>query len=210
MERIIPKTEYGDPDVAYGGEILRSTVGSELHGIGIAGTDDHDEMGIYIEPEHAVLGLAEYWTGSSSLNRVDNLLPDRRGDYTARTAKEGERSYHGDTDLTMYCLKKYLRLAIVGNPTAILPMFAPEESLIVMTPLGEELRGIKDMFLSQLAIHRFLGYMDAQHQRMMGGGKQNRVPKRPELYEAMVGILSTAVMHTVWPFRGSRSLGLAT
>lgn len=181
-ERIKPQTEYGDAEIAYRGEILRSTVGSELHGIGISGTDDHDEMGVFIEPMRHVLGLSEYLTGNND-RRVDMLLPDRRADYTARTAKEGERSYHGDTDLSIYSLKKYLRLAIVGNPTAILPLYAPEEHLIVCTELGHELRDRKSLFLSQLAIHRFLGYMEAQHQRMMGEGKRNRVPKRPELEE---------------------------
>ena len=42
--------EYGNRDVALGGEILRTVVGSGVHGIAIAGTDDHDEMGVYIEP----------------------------------------------------------------------------------------------------------------------------------------------------------------
>src|SRR5512142_1216582 len=32
------------------GEILRTVVGSGVHGIAIAGTDDHDEMGVYVEP----------------------------------------------------------------------------------------------------------------------------------------------------------------
>lgn len=43
-------TEYGNRDVARGGEILRTVVGCGVHGIAIAGTDDHDEMGVYIEP----------------------------------------------------------------------------------------------------------------------------------------------------------------
>jgi predicted nucleotidyltransferase len=182
-ERIDARTEYGDAEVAYSGEILRSVVGSGVHGIAIAGTDDHDEMGVYIEPERHVLGLAEYWTGASSIKRVDSLLQDRRGDYTARTQPEGARSGPGDIDLVMYCLKKYLRLAIVGNPTALLPLYAPESDLIVCNDLGKELRGIRSAFLSQYSIHRFLGYMEAQHERMMGEGKRNRVPKRPELEE---------------------------
>jgi hypothetical protein len=50
-------TEYGDPTVARGGEILRSVVGSGVHGIAIPGTDDHDEMGVFVEPPSYVLGL---------------------------------------------------------------------------------------------------------------------------------------------------------
>jgi uncharacterized protein len=43
-------TEHGERDLALAGEILRTVVGSGVHGIAIPGTDDHDEMGVYIEP----------------------------------------------------------------------------------------------------------------------------------------------------------------
>jgi uncharacterized protein len=43
--------------VALAGEILRTVVGSGVHGIAIAGTDDHDEMGVYVEPPTRVIGL---------------------------------------------------------------------------------------------------------------------------------------------------------
>ena len=157
--------EYGDPTVALPNEILRSVVGSGVHGIAIAGTDDHDEMGVYIEPPEYVLGVDRH-----------------RDDYIWRTQPEGVRSHHGDTDLVLYSLAKYLRLAIKGNPTVMLPLFAPEESLIIVTPLGEELRGLRSRFMSQQAVERFLGYMHSQHERMLGQSKRN-VPNRPELIE---------------------------
>lgn len=92
------------------------------------------------------------------------------------------RSGHGDTDLVLYALRKYLRLAIKGNPTVMLPLFAPEESLVVVTPLGEELRELRAAFMSRQAVERFLGYMHSQHERMLGQSKRN-VPNRPELIE---------------------------
>lgn len=161
-----PNLEYGDPNVALPNEILRSVVGSGVHGIAIEGTDDHDEMGVYVEPPEYVLGLER-----------------QRDDYVWRTQPEGVRSGHGDTDLIMYSLRKYLRLAIKGNPTVMLPLFAPESDLVTVTPLGQELRDMRYSFLSQQAVERFLGYMDSQHERMLGGGKRNRVPNRPELIE---------------------------
>lgn len=147
-------------------EILRSLVGSGVHGIAIPGTDDHDEMGVYVEPPEYVLGPAR-----------------TRADYVWRTQPEGARSGPGDTDLIMYSLRKYLRLAIKGNPTVMLPLFAPMDAVLVCTPLGEDLRAMRSSFLSQLAVQRFLGYMNSQHERMLGGGKRNRVPNRPELIE---------------------------
>ncbi len=55
----------------------------------------------------------------------------------------------------------------------MLPLFAPEESLVIVTALDEELRAMKAAFLSQTAVERFLGYMQSQHERMLGQSKRN-------------------------------------
>ena len=52
-----PILEYGDRAAADAGLILRSTVGPGVHGIAIAGTDDHDEMAVFVEPPGWALGL---------------------------------------------------------------------------------------------------------------------------------------------------------
>lgn len=164
-------------------------VGSGVHGIAIEGTDDHDEMGIYVEPPEIPLGLRQ-----------------TRADYIWRTQPEGARSGHGDVDLVLYSLRKYLRLAVKGNPTVMLPLFAPSESLITVTPLGGQLRGLRSSFLSRAAVERFLGYMRSQHERMMGHGKRNRVPNCPSSSPNTAGMSSTAATRCGWRSRGWRSL----
>jgi hypothetical protein len=161
-----PHVEYGDLNMAHDNEILHTVVGSGVHGIAIEGTDDHDEMAIFIEPREHVIGTAE---------RMDIV--------TYRTKPEGVRSEPGDVDLSMYALRRYVRLAAVGNPTALLPLWCPAESVIHVDPLGTELRSLRQAFLSKQSVERFLGYMYSQHERMMGRGKRNRVPNRPELIE---------------------------
>lgn len=154
--------QYGDP-LVLDNEILRTTVGSEVHGIHIPGTEDHDEMGIYIEPPAYVFSPTSV-----------------RNNYVSRTKPEGERSGPGDTDLVCYSLRRYLDLAVKGNPTVLVPLFAPPESILSVNYWGHELRGMRHLFLSQEAVKRFLGYMDGQYQRMMG--LQNKhTPNRPEL-----------------------------
>ncbi|MGQ0776628.1 MAG: DNA polymerase beta superfamily protein [Pseudonocardiales bacterium] len=133
-------TEHGDRTITLGGEILRTVVGSGVHGIAIEGTDDHDEMGVFIEPPAHIIGLSK---------PVDC--------YVFRTQPEGARSVPGDTDLVMYSLRKYLRLATKGNPTALLPLYAPTNAILVLHPLGEELRALAPTMLSRQAVHRFLG-----------------------------------------------------
>jgi uncharacterized protein len=158
------QTEYGDRNLALSGEILRTVVGSGVHGIAIEGTDDHDEMGVFIEPPTHVMGMhksAEH--------------------YVFRTQPEGARSGPGDLDLIIYSLRKYLRLAAKGNPTALLPLYAPTDSVVVLRPLGEELRALAPSVLSQRAVHRFLGYMNSQCERLLGRGRPGGLPNRPEL-----------------------------
>jgi uncharacterized protein len=157
-------TEYGDRATALGGEILRTVVGSGVHGIAIAGTDDHDEMGVYVEPAALVLGTRQV---------VEH--------YIYRTQPEGHRSGPGDTDLVVYSLRKFLRLATKGNPTALLPLYAPAEAIVVTTPLGQELRALAPAVLSRHAARRFLGYLNAQRDRLQGHGRRSHLPNRPEL-----------------------------
>ncbi|MCD0445022.1 nucleotidyltransferase domain-containing protein [Glycomyces sp. A-F 0318] len=166
MDETEAHTEHGDGGIARDGEILRTEVGSGLHGIAIAGTDDHDEMGVFVEPPECVIGLA-----------------GPMHHYVWRTQPEGRRSGHGDTDLVMYSLRKFLRLAVAGNPTILLPLFAPEESVYKATDLGRELRDLAPALLSQRAVERFTGYLDGQVDRLLGRGRQGSMPARPELVE---------------------------
>ena len=157
--------EYGDAQVAYDNEILRTVVGSGVHGIAIEGRDDHDEMGIFIEPPDRVIGLAK-----------------PQDHYVWRTQPEGARSGPGDTDLIIYSLRKWLRLAIKGNPTVLIPLFCRGADVLKSTIAGMELRSMWQAFMSQEAAERVLGYMDQQRRGMLGLGGA-KIPSRPELVE---------------------------
>lgn len=143
-----------------GVEILRSEVGSTLHGTGLPGGEDLDQMGIFVEFPRTTLGL----------HGVEQ--------YEWRTAKHREhvhvekghspRSQPGDTDLVVYTLRKWTKLALNGNPSVLLPLFAPENKLEICTPLGEELRDMRSSFWSRRAANAFLGYMQQQRGRITG------------------------------------------
>ena len=153
----------GDRDTALANEIIRVEVGSTAHGMG-TGADDLDLMGVYIETPEQTLGL-----------------DPTREHYVSRTQPEGVRSGPGDIDLTMYGLRKYLRLATAGNPTVLVVLYGG--TVHAATPIGEGLRALAPAIVSRRAGHRFLGYLDGQLERMRGGGRQSRVPSRPELVE---------------------------
>lgn len=135
----------------YGTEILRAEVGSTLHGTGLGvAHEDHDEMGVFVEHMNTTIGLG----------RLDH--------YQWRTKAEGEKSGPGDTDLVCYTLRRWCSLALKGNPSVLLPLYAPEDKLVVVTDLGRDLRTHRDWFASKRAGRAFLGYMEQQRQRLTG------------------------------------------
>jgi len=157
----------GDREEALANEILRTEVGSGVHGMAIAGTDDRDEMGVFIETPGQLLGLDK-----------------ATGHYVHRTTEHpGARSYADDLDLTIYSLRKWMSLALAGNPTVLTVLFAPLHSMVVVTDLGFDLRAMVPQIVSKQAGYRFHGYLTGQRERLTGGGKRGRVPNRPELIE---------------------------
>ncbi len=125
--------------------ILRCEIGSRLHGTSLGDASDRDELGICVEPPEYVIGLRTF------------------EQYIHRSVPEGVRSGPGDLDLTVYSLRKWTRLALDGNPTVLLALFAPDAEV---TPLGAELLAEGPSFLlSRRAGERFIGYLRAQRQR---------------------------------------------
>lgn len=153
--------------------ILLSLVGSGVHGISLtkehgapgAAQDDLDLMGICVEPRDYILGLEQF------------------EQYQFRTQPEGARSGPGDIDLNIYGLQKWMRLALKGNPTIITPLWSPDEHIYDQEWPGGMLRHDRDRFISKSMLRQYLGYMQAQRDRMRGlrGGKDCN---RPELVEA--------------------------
>jgi len=137
-------------------EIVRTVVGSTVHGLSIDGQDDQDEMGVCIEPPEYVVGLKVF------------------EQHVYRTKPIGVRSGPGDVDRTIYSLRKYARLAASGNPTILLLLFSP--FVIFSTPAGNRLRDIRPAFASKKAGHSFYGYMRAQRQRIIDerGGRHGK------------------------------------
>lgn len=147
--------------------ILRTQVGSGVHGTAIAGTDDRDEMGLCVEPREYVIGMSKF---EQYIYRSA----------TERTGDANEPSRAGDLDLVVYSLRKWMRLALQGNPSVLIPLFVPGTEVVAMTQIGHELRASSDLIVSREAGHRFVGYLRSQRTRMIEGKVTGRV-SRPEL-----------------------------
>lgn len=161
-------------EVALNNIILRGVVGSTSHGTGIEGQEDRDEMGVFIEPAVHVCGL-------TSLDH-----------YIQRDKPEGVRSEPGDLDLTLYSLRKFCRLASVGNPSVLLLLWLDE--YITMSPIGSELVKMRESFLSKRCGEAYLGYLTQQKMRLTG--ERSRNVSRPELV-AKYGYDTKFAMHAL-------------
>jgi hypothetical protein len=162
--------------------ILRGLVGSTVHGLNVNdGIEDRDEMGICVEPLDEAMAL---WA------------PFEQFIYRSAAEREGRddaRSTAGDLDLTIYSLRKWTRLALKGNPTIMLLLFTPEDQLVFCDELGAELRALTPSIVSRRVQGPFLGYLQAQKQRLTGERGQKRI-HRPEL-EEMYGFDTKYAMH---------------
>lgn len=94
----------------------------------------------------------------------------------------GVRSEAGDVDHVAYGLRKYLHLALKGNPSILLALFVPDVHVREITPDGQALRELAPLIVSRQAYMPFRGYMRQQHERLLGLRGQRNVT-RPELVD---------------------------
>lgn len=172
--------DVSDQLIAEPTTILRGLVGSSVHGLVLAGTDDRDEMGVCVEPRRYVVGFGKFeqWVYRSAAEREGHA---------------GARSQAGDLDLTIYSLRKWARLALQGNPTVLLLLYLPDNAVVIRTDVGQQLQKLAPAFASRRAGKRFLGYLEAQRQRLVGERGQRDV-NRMDLIEQF-GYYTKYAMH---------------
>jgi len=131
--------------------------GSQMHGAKIAESEDTDWYGVYIEPPEKILGI------------------DRDEHFVFTTG--GEKGGNGpqDVDVTLYSLQKFAHLACKGNPSVLHFLFCKEE---FCTPEWCRIQLNRDLFLARTHINQFLGFANAQYQRLMGGKGQKNVHRQ--------------------------------
>ncbi len=137
--------------------------GSTAHAISV-GQDDLDFTVVRVEP------FAELVDGQG-----------RRQSMMLRTKPEGVRSEPGDIDLQVYTLRKFVHLAMNGNPSVLMIVFAPAQ--LRMVDSGFPADDIGSLTRSKRAAGAYLGYMEQQLRRWRGERGQKNV-SRPELVSA--------------------------
>ena len=159
--------------------ILRVLSGSEALGCS-TGEGDRDETAVCIEDISQFVRLGQPFEQEIRRSAVE------------RTGVKDSKSEAGDTDLTIFSLRKFCRLAANGNPSSLEVLFAP--ILYFRAPAGW-LREMAPVFVSKEAGARYLGYMQGQRQRLLGERGQKRI-KRPDL-EAEYGFDTKYAYHII-------------
>jgi predicted nucleotidyltransferase len=159
--------------------ILLTIAGSHLLGLNTKHSD-RDEVGIYIETMPEVVGF-------SGADQVEWRSAE------IRTGKADEPSKAGDVDLMLYGLRKFVRLALGGNPSIVNLFFAPQG--LIHSPFATELQELAPLLWNRQTIKAFLGYMNQQRLRLIGERGQKRV-NRPGL-EAQYGYDTKYATHMI-------------
>ena len=180
--------------VAETGMILRTQVGSGVHGTAVSGQDDRDEMGICLEPPQFVTGLARVPSGVDGGRQTVAFEQYERHTVWDRPGGLANRSGVGDLDVIIYSARKWCRLALEGNPTVLLVLFVPDVEVVFRDEAGAELVANADRFVSRLAAQRFLGYLQSQRAAMTG--ESGAHTNRPELV-AVHGYDTKYAMHAL-------------
>lgn len=134
--------------------ILLTTVGSTALGLE-SENSDIDEMGICIETPEDLLGFSTFE------QTIYRTAQDRTGKFDAK-------SEAGDIDLTIYGLRKYVRLSLGGNPNLITLLFMPRKLCSTYTTLAADLQALRDHFVAKSTLKAFLGYAKAQRIKLAG------------------------------------------
>lgn len=85
-------------------------------------------------------------------------IPFEQYEYHSAWERPGglaNRSGADDLDVIIYSARKWVRLALGGNPTVLLPLFVPEDEIVAATAAGHELRANADRIASRRAAERF-------------------------------------------------------
>jgi hypothetical protein len=122
--------------------ILYVRHGSHAYGLNVA-TSDEDFKGVAIAPKEYYLGFMK------TFEQAEHM---------------GSKS--DGVDSVTYALNKFARLAADCNPNIIEILHVADRHVLKIDEFGEELRSIKDEFLSKKAKFTFSGYAHAQLQRI--------------------------------------------
>lgn len=156
--RVPLKSNFPAQWIAASGMMLRTEVGSVAHGTSVEGVSDFDEMGVCVEPKAFVTGLGRF-----EHYRFRTAEPDGPAGNGAVSTPSGP----GDLDLTVYGLRKYVRLLTEANPSMLTPLFVADDSIRFINTFGQELREHSAKFLSARVYTTYKSFLNKERLQLL-------------------------------------------
>lgn len=120
--------------------LLYTRGGSHAYGLATP-ESDIDERGVAFPPIRWILGFSPAPTSETHEGHVPH-------------------------DVVVHSLRKFLSLALKGNPNILEILFCRDEDILTITPVGESLRTMRGEFLTQQSYQSLGGYAAHQLYRM--------------------------------------------
>jgi len=137
-------------EIAEKNKILEFTIGSHLYGTAIP-TSDKDYSGVFMPDENMVFGF----------ERADNV------DLSLKSKREDGKNDTDAVDITLYEIRKFIKLALENNPNILEQMFINHENIIFSNWYGNELLKHAHLFPYKRLEEKFLAYAFSQKHKMV-------------------------------------------
>ncbi len=141
--------------------IYRVRTGSRAYGLEGAENDEESLRSVFLPP------AALHWSLHKPMEQIEQQRPAHKG---APGIEE-----------ILWEVEKFVRLGLAGNPGVIEALYSP--AVVVASDLGQELRGIRESFLSRLIFATFTGYAISQFRKMQRA--HNRAGEEPQARHTM-------------------------
>lgn len=99
-----------------------------------------------------------------------------------------EQAVCNDPDLTIFELRKFVHLASQANPNVIEILFVDESDRLEVTPLGERVLAMRDLFVTKRVRHTFSGYAASQMSRIKRHYSWLKTPPKAKPTRAEFGL----------------------
>lgn len=150
QKNLLPRGSY--PQFIENGTLYQVIMGSQAYGIATE-SSDIDIYGFCVPPKDVVFPHTagkiynfDSFEGFDVWQNHHVKDPDRNKEY----------------DFSIYNLVRYVRLLTDGNPNIIDSLFVPRNCILHSTPVSEQLRQNKHLFLHKGCFYKFTGYMMSQ------------------------------------------------
>ncbi len=134
-------------DIAIENPDLLVLAGSRLYGTQTKDSD-FDRRGFTIPPFEYLVGLARFENTKNTIRISDGCTPI--------------------TDTTIFCIYKFFRLLLKGDPVLLEILYAPPENVKNLSETGCAVAKNRSLFLSKKFYHRIAGYAISEWKKVRG------------------------------------------